>query len=81
MIAVIRFPLHDVPTEAVLDDEGAWSCPDEELTATLNTLIAGANTSPSEGRLYWKHARRMAEMLSGTIEYGAVEDEPAGRIY
>jgi hypothetical protein len=82
MIATVRFEYAGSPCEATLSDLGEWSSrAAPAVEGILNALILGASTSPSEGMRYWRHARKMAEMLHGAVDYARAAEETPGRVY
>lgn len=81
MIARITYKSGGKPAVATLGDDGRWTAPDPLQAAMLNLFYQGADRSPARGNWQQFHARKMAGMLGGTVEFEAKESMPPGTIY
>lgn len=83
MIGKISFHWHGSPATAVMGDDLAWSTPDPFLSEFLNTSprYNSEEISPADGQPGRRKVLAAAEWLKGEVEWGALPDEPPGRIY
>lgn len=80
-IARVRFTWGGKPLEATLADGGEWSCPDAAIEDVLNLKALAADPSPADGAPYHRHAREVAALLGGEVEFPPREPGPPGRVY
>lgn len=68
MIGKVIFEVAGEETEAVLEDDGRWTCPDPFFERALNNALPLSNYSPADGRRGWLQLYAAAERYEGRVE-------------
>lgn len=70
------------PREAVMEDNGSWSCPDPDTADYLNTLYHGdMDDSPSNGPYGTMHVQLAARDVGGKFFLEGFEKSDPDTIY
>lgn len=81
MIGKVLFESGGKQLEAILDDDGRWSCEDEAIEQVLNMVHSCKGYSVADGRFGWAQLTAAAEMLEGKTEGIEADPETEDLVY
>lgn len=81
MIGSVRFRLGDVMAEAVLQSNGLWQAPSEELTKILNARFPINLAGPWAGQPGYAQVYEAAKFLDGIVTVAPKPTPEDGKVY